>query len=102
MPLLSTVVELGGVAYLFVGCLEEIHWADDGHPDRFVLSGVIRRPLADDEDPEAAVKQLGGDAGDEEEEDGRFYSILGDKFIIRATEAKTLNILIRKAEIGDE
>jgi hypothetical protein len=100
VPLLSTVVELGGVAHLFVGCLEEIHWSDDGHPDRFVLSGVIRRLLADDEDPEVAVEQLGGDA--EEEEDGRFYSILGDKFIIRATEAKTLNILIRKAEIGDE
>jgi hypothetical protein len=94
VPLLSTIIELGKAAYLFVGILEEIHWSESGHPDRFVLSGVIRRSLDADEDQTEAAEEP---AADGPEEDGRFYAILGDKFIIRASEAKTLNILIRKA-----
>jgi len=99
VPLLATVVELGGTAYLFIGVLDDIHWAEGGSPDRFILSGAIRRRLEDDENPAEAVQGDGQEA-EEGDDESRYYSILGDNLIIRASEAKTLNILIRNA--GEE
>jgi hypothetical protein len=101
VPLLATVVELGKTAYLFVGILDDIHWAEGGSPDRFVLVAAIRRQLEDDEDHDTAVEQPDAavDAAPNQlAPDDRWYAILGDKLIIRASEAKTLNILIRKIE----
>lgn len=57
---LSAVVQMGD-AYLFVGRLEDVHWDDEGNPERFVLSSVLRRRLEDDGPGRIAIP-AGGEA----------------------------------------
>ena len=79
---LTAIVEYGKSAYLLVGTLIEPVFGPDGNPERFVLRDVMRRPLssADENNNEAT------------NEDG-FHEIRGDSFVLRASEAKTLNIV---------
>ena len=90
--LLTTVVELGKTAYLYAGVLQETMFRANGDPEGFFLSDARRRPLtdADGNEPEPGL--------------GRFHPIAGDRFFIRLSEAKTLNIvgcLIEAEEIHD-
>lgn len=82
--ILATVINLGSTPYLFVGKLEKPYFGLDGNPDRFILSGVMRRPLRPGEGGNAEILNSEG-----------FHEILGDNFVIRACEATTLNILVR-------
>jgi hypothetical protein len=89
--LLATVIELGGAAYLYVGFLKEVRWSEDGEPEFFVLADeVIRRPFNEESD------RLEGDRGA-----NRFYEVVGTSFTIRASEAKTINVLVRYLEMPE-
>ena len=86
--LASAIVEVGKDAYLYHGVVEHYYVTDDGQLDRLVLSEASRRPIsADKETPD----QSRGD---------RFYPIDGDFFVLRFSEAVTLNIqYVRLQEI---
>jgi hypothetical protein len=89
---LTTVVELGKTAYLYAGVLQETMFRANGDPEGFFLSDARRRPLTD------------ADGIEPEPGQGRFHPIAGDRFFIRLSEAKTLNIvgcLIEAEEIED-
>ena len=76
----SAVVEIGKVPYLYTGVVEHYYFGDDGQLDRLVLSDASRRPLsADKEFPEQGRAE-------------RFYAIDGNFFVLRYSEAVTLNI----------
>jgi hypothetical protein len=72
IPLFATIVDVGHASYLYAGVLQEIVPDNEGNPDRFVLRGTQRRPLSDDS--------------------AKLYDIKGDVFIIRASEARTINV----------
>lgn len=69
-----------GDPMLYTGVLEDYFVTPEGDLDRLVLSGVARRPLTSD-------RQEAGNAAPE-----RFYAIEGDYFVLRYSEAITLNI----------
>ena len=79
---LTAIVEFGKSAYVLVGTLVDPVFGPDGNPERFVLRDVMRRPLASaDVNEFEAVNEEG------------FHEIRGDSFVLRASEAKTLNII---------
>jgi Family of unknown function (DUF6338) len=80
VKLLTAVVPLGDVPYLYCGLLKKVWFDSNGIPDRFVLTGARRRKIDDNEEG------AGGNVD-------RFYLIKGDSFIIRLSEATTLNLL---------
>lgn len=103
--MLATIVDVGKTAYLYVGQIEHIQWASSGDPDTFFLTDVIRREFnATSDKPRATAdgaetESRPGEADDTERgidlgDPDRFYQIEGDVFIIRASEAKTLNVLV--------
>ena len=75
----SAVVELAKDSFLYVGVLNDFYFDKDGQLDRLILQNVKRRPMSSD-------KHLNGNATD------RFYPIDGDSFVLRYSEAITLNI----------
>jgi len=76
-------VNVSGKAYLYTGILEEFFVNAEGKLDRVVLQEVMRRPIAADKNaPEA---EAGAPSP-------RFYPIDGDYFVLRYSEAITLNI----------
>lgn len=77
--LVSAVVDVAGEAYLYTGILDEYFLDQDGNLDRLVLQQVMRRPFAKDKQGGAAM-------------DARFYAVDGDYFVLRYSEAITLNI----------
>lgn len=77
--MVSAIVEVGKEPVLYVGVLDDFFFTSDGKLDRLVLQGVARRPLSAD-------KNRGGDDAQ------RFYEIDGDSFVLRYSEAKTLNV----------
>lgn len=81
--MVSAIVEVAKEAVLFVGVLDEFFVDSDGQLDRLVLQSVARRPIANDKD---TARPEGG--ADPE----RFYEIDGDSFVLRYSEAITLNI----------
>lgn len=81
--LVSAIVEIAKEAFLYVGVLDEFFVDSDGQLDRLVLQSVARRPIANDKDPARPE----GDTGVE-----RFYDVDGDSFVLRYSEAITLNI----------
>lgn len=99
---ISTVVNISGSAYLYVGFLAEFFLDQNGQLDRLVLEQVIRRPLAADKATESAGRQstqvaeaaIGSEepAGAAADMWDRFYPVDGDCFVIRYNEATTLNI----------
>ncbi len=84
--LVAAIVDVAGSATLYVGILADFFFDPDGHLDRLVLENVSRRPLANDRT---------------DGEDQRFYRIDGDYFVIRYTEAITLNVQYVKLPTAD-
>jgi hypothetical protein len=77
----SAVVNVAGSPYIYTGLLDEYFIDQSGNLDRIVLQQVMRRPLTADKMPET---------GGREQE--RFYPVEGDYFVLRYSEAITLNI----------
>lgn len=77
----SSIVNVSGNPYLYTGVLDDYFIDQEGNLDRLVLQEVMRRPLDADKTAE------GPDQGFE-----RFYPIDGDYFVLRYSEAITLNI----------
>jgi hypothetical protein len=88
----SAVVNVAGSPYIYTGLLDEYFIDQSGSLDRLVLQQVMRRPLSADKMPES---------GGREQE--RFYPVDGDYFVLRYSEAITLNIeyIQLKEELGD-
>jgi hypothetical protein len=80
---ISAIVEVAKEAVLFVGVLDEFYVDAEGQLDRLVLQGVSRRPIANDK-----VRDGAGPSNDID----RFYAIDGDSFVLRYSEAITLNV----------
>jgi len=78
----SAIVEVGKEAVLYVGVLDEFYVDAEGQLDRLVLQGVARRPIAADKTGTA----------DAVAPETRFYAVDGDSFVLRYSEAITLNI----------
>lgn len=78
----SSIVDVSGSAYLYTGILEDYFVDDDGGLDRLVLQEVMRRPLSADKSRDEPEQDL----------EGRFYAVDGDYFVLRYSEAITLNI----------
>lgn len=79
--MVSAIVEVGKEPMLYVGVLDDFFFTSDGRLDRLVLQGVARRPLSADKNKDGAASDA-----------DRFYDIDGDSFVLRYSEAKTLNV----------
>jgi hypothetical protein len=77
----SAIVNVSGKAYLYTGILEEFFFDPEGKLDRLILQEVMRRPITAD--------KAMTDPGDLSP---RFYPIDGDYFVLRYSEAITLNV----------
>lgn len=80
----AAIVDAAGVATLYTGVLEDFFFDQDGALDRLILSNVARRQLESD-------KSLEADAAADSAPQ-RFYVVDGDYFVLRYSEAITLNI----------
>jgi hypothetical protein len=78
----SAIVEVGKEAVLYVGVLDEFFVDAEGQLDRLVLQGVARRPISADKTSLVEVNAA----------ETRFYDVDGDSFVLRYSEAITLNI----------
>lgn len=78
----SAIVEVAKEAVLYVGYLDDFHFDSEGQLDRLILQKVMRRPISKD-------KSAGQSSGEQDKE--RFYPIDGDNFVLRYSEAITLN-----------
>lgn len=83
MIIVSAVVDVAGEAFLYTGFLDESFFAPDGTLDRLVLRTVMRRPISADKKPAEAERASSAE---------RFYPVDGDYFVMRYSEAITLNI----------
>lgn len=79
MIIVSGIVEVAKEAVLYVGVLDDFYFDSEGQLDRLILQKVSRRPLASD-------KPMDGSGSH------RFYPIDGDNFVLRYSEAITLNV----------
>lgn len=79
----SAIVDVAGAAVLYVGVLDEFFVDSDGQLDRLVLQEVMRRPIAADKTSPGQENELRA---------SRFYDIDGDYFVLRYSEAITLNV----------
>lgn len=77
----SAIVDVAGTPYLYIGVLEDYFLNEEGGLDRLILQQVMRRPLSCDKLPEDKGRNL-----------ARFYPIDGDYFVLRYSEAITLNV----------
>ena len=91
MIFVSAIVEVGKEAVLYVGVLDEFYVNAEGQLDRLVLQNVARRPI------EAGKPRPAEHASSI---DNRFYDVDGDSFVLRYSEAITLNI--QYARLGPE
>lgn len=80
---ISAIVEVAKEAILYQGILDEFFVDSEGQLDRLVLQNVARRPIGAD--------KTGAETGDGSDPD-RFYDIDGDSFVLRYSEAITLNV----------
>lgn len=87
----SAIVEVGKEAVLYVGVLDEFYVDAEGQLDRLVLQNVARRPIGADKSRPADNTPT---------EENRFYDVDGDSFVLRYSEAITLNI--QYARLGPE
>lgn len=78
---MSSIVNVSGKAYLYTGILDGYFIDHEGNLDRLIMQEVMRRPMADDKTPDTLGREL-----------DRFYPIDGDYFVLRYSEAITLNI----------
>jgi hypothetical protein len=89
----SGIVAIAGEAFLYVGILDEFFVATDGQLDRLVLRGVARRPLASDKPAASSTTDT---------QARRFYEVDGDYFVLRYSEAITLNVQYGKLAAVDQ
>lgn len=80
---ISAIVEVAKEAVLYVGILDDFYFDADGQLDRLILQKVSRRPIASDKPVEQLLN---------EKIVRRFYPIDGDNFVLRYSEAITLNV----------
>lgn len=97
ITVITTVVEVGGIAYLFVGKLVELYFNSTTQElDRFALEDVWRRNLSDDRRPrnqdERGPVEAENQPPAEELISDQWYSVEGNLFIIRYADAKTVNV----------
>ncbi|HWW05449.1 hypothetical protein [Collimonas sp.] len=78
----SAIVNVAGQAVLFTGILQDYFFDTNGNLDRLILQQVMRRPLVADKENDATVEQ----------DLARFYGVDGDYFVLRYSEAITLNV----------
>lgn len=78
---ISAVVNVSGEPYLYTGILDEYFLTQEGDLDRLILQQVMRRPFAKDKVDDGTPTEA-----------TRFYSIDGDYFVLRYSEAITLNV----------
>lgn len=88
---ISAVVNMAGEPVLYKGILDEFFVGSDGTLDRLVLQQVMRRPLEKDKSPSTEDGDL-----------SRFYVVDGDYFVLRYSEAITLNIEYIKLVFDEE
>jgi hypothetical protein len=88
----AAIVDTAGAATLYTGVLEDFFFDEGGALDRLVLSNVSRRQLTSD-------KVVSLDM--EEVNEMRFYAVEGDYFVLRYSEAITLNIQYLKLQEED-
>jgi len=82
--IVSVVIDIGGVAYVYIGILFEYFLTKDGGLDRIVLMYAHRRPLSEDRK-------------DGEEHSGffisnRYYALVGEYFVIKMQNISNLNV----------
>jgi hypothetical protein len=80
---ISAIVEVAKEAVLYVGILDDFYFDSEGQLDRLILQQVSRRPIAKDKPNGESAAEQGK---------GRFYPIDGDNFVLRYSEAITLNV----------
>lgn len=90
---ISAIVNVAGEPFLYNGVLDEFFVDSEGNLDRLVLEQVMRRPMAADK---ATDSKDAGIAAP------RFYQVDGDYFVLRYSEAITLNIQYIKLEEVDD
>jgi hypothetical protein len=81
--IISAIVEVSKEAVLYVGVLDDFYFDSEGKLDRLILQKVSRRPIASDK---PATQPADG------QNEQRFYPIDGDNFVLRYSEAITLNV----------
>jgi hypothetical protein len=101
---ISAVVDVAGEPMIYYGLLDEFFVDQDGVLDRLVMQQVMRRPLTLDK-PSSTV--IADNANASPAPNGpssleRFYPIDGDCFVLRYSEAITLNIEYIKLKRQDE
>ncbi|WP_027482435.1 hypothetical protein [Deinococcus pimensis] len=79
----SGIVEQKDGAYLYRGIVRDYHLDEKGGLERLELKNAHRRRLSDDREQGKPHSPFG---------DERYYKIVGDRFILRMGETKTLNV----------
>ncbi|KKM70728.1 hypothetical protein LCGC14_1437780 [marine sediment metagenome] len=79
----SVVIDSGGVAQLYYGCVAHFIVGKDGHLDRLLLANSARRELSEDRQPDREHCVGGGDD---------YYQIEGDYLVVPYEQIKNLNI----------
>jgi hypothetical protein len=104
----TAIVNVAGDAVLYRGVLDEFFVGPDGVLDRLVLQDVTRRPISKDKGSEmiATLNESGeekqttlADDSEEENTNSQFYGIDGDYFVLRYSEAITLNVQYIKYDV---
>jgi hypothetical protein len=88
----SAIVEVAGEAVLYTGVLDEFFVDSEGRLDRLVLQEVMRRPIKLDKNVTRPEEWY---------DSSRFYAIDGDYFVLRYSEAITLNVEYVKLTAAD-
>lgn len=81
---LSAVVDCQIGSVLYRGIVKDFTFDSSGRLDTILLIEAERRLLAEDYRPEGRAEGAGAD--------GRYYSIVGDLFVLKYVEIKTLNL----------
>lgn len=81
---ISALVEQSNTSYLYWGALSDFYFDRSGKLDRIVLSNAYRRILEEDRNEDDSTSDL--------TDEGRFYKIAGDYFIIPYHEIININI----------
>ncbi len=85
---LSAVVNQGDRSYLYQGEIMDWSYDRSGNLQWVLLMETLRRPFS----PENDRPNLAPENTTSHENDGRFYAIYGDRFILRMSEIITLNL----------
>lgn len=86
----AATIELANKGYLYLGVLDSFGFDNDGKLDYLILSSAARRDIGQDKP-----------STENDESDGRFYTIDGDSLVLKYDQIKTLNIQYLKIEEND-